>query len=124
MVREAERLYRSSDWNPSVSLARLCDARGSDFAQVIANKQNTTGYLGQAARPPGQGPANACALKLTRMGVCRTTAGSSAVCLRVSLCPFAVAIPSRLLAIGYWLLAIGYWLFAQHPKQNPVGYGE
>jgi hypothetical protein len=31
-------------------------------------KTKTTGYVGQAARPPGQGPANACALRLTPMG--------------------------------------------------------
>src|SRR6202050_1403733 len=35
-------------------------------------KTKTTGYVGQAARPPGQGPANACALRLTPMGSCRT----------------------------------------------------
>jgi hypothetical protein len=74
IVPEAERVCRSSDRNTSVSLARLCGARGSDFAQPIANKQNTTGYVGQAARPPGQGPAKACALKLPRTGNCRPRA--------------------------------------------------
>jgi hypothetical protein len=41
---------------------------------LIENKQNSTGYVGQAARPPGQGPANACALRLTPTGSGRTKA--------------------------------------------------
>ena len=34
VVREAERVCRSSDRNTSVSLARPCGARGSDFAEA------------------------------------------------------------------------------------------
>ena len=39
----------------TVGFENAFGARGSDFAQLIENKQNTTGYVGQAARPPGQG---------------------------------------------------------------------
>ena len=43
----------------TVGFENAFGARGSDFAQLIENKQNTTGYVGQATRPPCQGASAA-----------------------------------------------------------------
>jgi hypothetical protein len=72
-------LSRSSDPNTSVSLARLCGARGR--------------------APSRSGPANACALRLTPLGGCRTRTPSlpvvGPVWYRVSALPALDRWPSQ-----------------------------